>query len=59
MERGQRWRYSQTRKGAEWADINPDGTRLLICGDALCAKSRVEQAYDSGLRAARQLLGIK
>ncbi len=54
-----RWRYSQPRGMADFAAANPEGSAVLVCGDALRPDNgRVHQAYASGLEAARRALGV-
>ncbi len=50
-----RWKYSQPTATADFDNVNPPGSRLIVAGDGLAA-GRVEEAYESGLRAARLLL---
>lgn len=52
-----RWRYSQPRSMADFATVNPPGSRVLVCGDALRPENgRIHQAYASGLEAAERLI---
>lgn len=50
----QRWPYAQPRNPAAFEAINPPGSRLIFCGDALSA-ARIPDAYASGIRAAEVL----
>lgn len=50
-----RWRYAQPEATVSPEAANPPGTTLLLAGDAL-EGSRVELAYQSGLRAAERVL---
>ncbi|MFZ4506284.1 MAG: NAD(P)/FAD-dependent oxidoreductase [Fimbriimonas sp.] len=50
-----RWKYSQPTARADFASVNPPGSRVLIAGDGVMG-SRVEDAFESGVLAARQLL---
>ena len=53
-----RWRYSQPRGRADFHAVNPESSAVLVCGDGLAeGNGRVQQAYASGLQAARQALG--
>jgi renalase len=49
-----RWKYSQPDSVALFETVNEPNTRLVISGDGVTA-GRVENAYDSGLRAAALL----
>lgn len=50
-----RWRHSQPRNTIDFGAVNPPGARVLVCGDGT-ARGRVPDAYDSGLKAAAQIL---
>ena len=53
-----RWRYAQPRGMAEFHAANPQPGAVLVCGDGLApGNGRVQQAYASGLQAARFALG--
>lgn len=55
-----RWRYSQPRGMADFRAVNPEPGPVLVCGDGLSPDNgRVHQAYASGLKAARQALGVE
>ena len=49
-----RWKFSQPEVTVSFEAVNPAGTRVLIAGDGV-AQGRVEHAYESGLRAAREV----
>jgi renalase len=51
-----RWKYSLPENHATYAHVNPPGTRVVVAGDGLAA-GRVEEAYEVGLKAARQVAG--
>jgi hypothetical protein len=43
---------------AHFADFNPDGSRIFICGDALRPENgRIHQSYECGLEAASYFSG--
>lgn len=50
-----RWRYSHVSNTLSFDGVNEVGSKLLIASDGLVG-ARVQQAYDMGVRAARQLL---
>jgi hypothetical protein len=50
-----RWKYSQPESYATFEHVNPLGSRLVVASDGLLG-GRIEDAYEVGLRAARQLL---
>lgn len=50
-----RWKYSQPESIALFEHVNPPGQRLLIAGDGTSG-GRIENAYEAGVRAARQML---
>lgn len=50
-----RWLYSQPEMTALFDSVNRAQSKLLIAGDGVMG-SRVEYAYDSGLKAARMLM---
>ncbi|MBS1717237.1 MAG: FAD-dependent oxidoreductase [Armatimonadetes bacterium] len=50
-----RWKYSQPEGLASFESVNKPGSKVVIAGDGLLG-GRVEQAYQSGLRAAQILL---
>lgn len=52
-----RWKYSQPEMTAMFESVNRNGANLLVAGDAV-AGGRVEYAYEAGIRAAEQLLGV-
>lgn len=51
-----RWRYSQPESIVNFESANPAGSKLLLAGDGLLG-ARVELAYETGVMAARRLLG--
>jgi predicted NAD/FAD-dependent oxidoreductase len=51
-----RWRFSQPEMTAMYETVNPPNSRILIAGDGVMG-ARVEYAYESGFRAAKQLMG--
>ena len=52
-----RWRFSQPESFALFDSVNEPGSRLVIAGDGTLG-ARVEFAFETGARAARQLLEI-
>lgn len=53
-----RWKFSQPEVTVSFEAVNPEGTRVLIAGDGV-AQGRVEHAYESGLRAAREVSALR
>lgn len=51
-----RWRYSHVSNTLSYESVNSPGSKLLIASDGLVG-ARVQQAFDMGVRAARQLMG--
>lgn len=51
-----RWKYSQPESVSTFEHANPEGSRLVVAGDGVSG-SRIEDAFESGTRAARHLLG--
>jgi len=51
-----RWKYSQPDSVALFETVNDPGSRLIISGDGVLA-GRIENAYDSGMKAAALLIG--
>ncbi|MBS1706126.1 MAG: FAD-dependent oxidoreductase [Armatimonadetes bacterium] len=51
-----RWRYSQPEMTVSFEAVNPKGARILVAGDSI-AGGRAELAYDSGITAAKRILG--
>jgi renalase len=50
-----RWLHSQAESFASFSSANPARTRIAVAGDGVSA-SRVEAAYESGVKAARILM---
>lgn len=50
-----RWRYAHPLTVADFNGVNPTGSPIIVCGDAL-AGGKAHLTYDSGVRAARMLL---
>lgn len=50
-----RWRYSHSSTTVGFETANPVGSKVLIVGDGLSG-ARSHQAYETGVRAARQIL---
>ncbi len=50
-----RWRFCVPSVRGTMDDLNPGGSRILLCGDALCAPGMVA-VYESGLAAAKRVL---
>lgn len=51
-----RWRYSTSRGRIDQAGVNPEGTRVLVAGDAVAAGPCMEDVAASGLWAARRII---
>jgi renalase len=51
-----RWGQSQPDSVSGFDSVNPPGARLVIAGDGL-EGGRIEHAFDSGVKAARMLVG--
>ncbi len=51
-----RWAQSQPDSVSGFESVNPPGSTLVMAGDGL-EGGRIEHAYDSGVKAARMLLG--
>jgi predicted NAD/FAD-dependent oxidoreductase len=51
-----RWRESQPDSVSGFDSMNPPGSRLVVAGDGL-EGGRIEHAYDSGIKAAKLLVG--
>lgn len=52
-----RWLYSQPTNMVAFAEVNPNGSRVVVCGDGLRPdRGRVHQAFASGQEAAEFLL---
>ena len=52
-----RWAQSQPETTSGFDSVNPPGTKLVMAGDGL-EGGRIEHAYDSGVKAAKLLLGL-
>jgi predicted NAD/FAD-dependent oxidoreductase len=52
-----RWTYSQPENVAMFDSVNRPGSRLLVAGDGLLG-GRTEYAFETGMRAARQLMEL-
>ena len=53
-----RWRFSQPTGMVSFAEVNPSGSRFIVCGDALRPEcGRVHQAFASGMEGAKLLIG--
>jgi renalase len=50
-----RWKYSQPDSTAFFDSVNPPGSKVVLAGDGVVG-GRVEQAFESGVRAARLLM---
>lgn len=50
-----RWRFSHVSNTLSYESVNQPGSKLLIASDGLVG-ARVQQAFDMGVRAARQLM---
>jgi renalase len=50
-----RWRYSHSSNTVGFETANPQGAKVLVVGDGLSG-ARTHQAYETGVRAARQIL---
>ena len=50
-----RWRYSHVSNVVGFDSVNVPGSKLVIASDGLVG-ARMQQAYDMGVRAARQLI---
>jgi len=50
-----RWKYAQPESLVDFDEANPPDSTVLIAGDALSG-ARIEEAYESGLRAAKRIL---
>lgn len=50
-----RWKYSQPIGLADFDEVNPPGSRLLVASDALLG-GHIEDAYEVGCHAAERLL---
>lgn len=50
-----RWPMSRPEQTLDFDTVNEPGSKLLVAGDGV-AGSRVEYAYEAGLRAARRLM---
>ncbi|MCA0359433.1 MAG: FAD-dependent oxidoreductase [Armatimonadetes bacterium] len=50
-----RWKFSHVSNTLGYEAVNRPGSRLLIAGDGLIG-ARLHQAYDTGVRAANQLV---
>ncbi|MFI5385881.1 MAG: NAD(P)/FAD-dependent oxidoreductase, partial [Fimbriimonadales bacterium] len=51
-----RWKYSQPETTAQFESVNRAHAKLVLAGDGLTA-GRVESAFESGVKAARLLMG--
>jgi hypothetical protein len=51
-----RWRESQPDSVSGFESMNPPGSKLVVAGDGL-EGGRIEHAYDSGIKAAKLLIG--
>ncbi len=51
-----RWRESQPDSVSGFESMNPPGSKLVVAGDGL-EGGRIEHAYDSGIKAAKLLVG--
>lgn len=52
-----RWSISQPESVALFENVNPPGTRVIICGDGTVA-GRAENAFESGVMAAKRILAL-
>jgi predicted NAD/FAD-dependent oxidoreductase len=52
-----RWAHSQPDSVSGFDTVNPPGSDIVLAGDGL-EGGRIEHAYDSGVKAARMLLGL-
>jgi predicted NAD/FAD-dependent oxidoreductase len=52
-----RWRYATVAARADWDALNPPGTRVVLCGDAVSPPG-MAAVYDSGVRAAERVLAL-
>lgn len=52
-----RWKYSQPEGFAAMDSVNRSGDRLILAGDGFMGP-RIEEAYESGVVAARQILNL-
>lgn len=50
-----RWRFSRPNRAVSFADANPPGTRVIVCGD-VTAPGGLVGVYASGLAAASRVL---
>ena len=52
-----RWRYSQPRGHADFAEANASKGRIVVCGDGLRpGNGRIQEAYLSGIEAAEAVM---
>ena len=51
-----RWRYCVARERVDQAAVNPEGSRIIIAGDAVASGESVEDVARTGAWAARRLV---
>lgn len=52
-----RWRYCTVARRATFDEVNPPGTRIVVCGDAV-SPAGMAAVHDSGLAAADRVLAL-
>ncbi|MCC6833021.1 MAG: FAD-dependent oxidoreductase [Thermoleophilia bacterium] len=52
-----RWRYCTVATRGDFAAVNPPGTRIVVCGDAVSPPG-MPAVYDGGLAAAGRVLAL-
>lgn len=53
-----RWRYCTVSHRASFAEVNPPGSRIVLCGDAVSPPG-MAAVYESGLRAADRVQEVR
>jgi len=52
-----RWRYCTVERRGSFEEVNPPGTRIVVCGDAVSPVG-MAAVHDSGLAAAARILAL-
>lgn len=50
-----RWRYAAARSRLSYDEMNPPGSRIVICGDSVAATPDLDAVVETGRAAARQV----
>jgi hypothetical protein len=52
-----RWRYAVPTRRLDQEVMNPGGSRVILCGDAVAADPGIAAVHETGIWAARRVLG--